>query len=268
MKLFLKLAVVLVGFLAALPFIVLSAMGLMRPAEGFCIENGFVRSDDPPTAEELAQSYFASPELSDHSMRVTSFLTWPICIRSRRGQHRFWATNHSRELARLDEPNLRQASQTSTIQVYRVLTAPSFSRIPIALRLDMRDASGAGILHVAWLEDDGQEFVETNDPEAYDAWQYAPLPTQTLQRNIVAAQAEALGVLFSEPPSQSTAGMIDGNWLVIESIRDGRRDVRTVLLSPPPAASGRLFCALAEQSQVPAQVLADGHVDVCSSAPS
>lgn len=271
---FLGIAAALAVTAAALPFIVLSAKGVMRPTEGFCVEHGLAAFGDPPTADELRSSFFVSPELGDGRMRIPfsydipgigdDGIGWPICLRSRRGHHRFWAGVNDRELGRLGEPNLRKGDQTGI--VHRLLTAPSFSRLPIAFRLEARDASGRGILTVTWLEDDGQKQPDTIES---GAWKFAPLPRRSLQRTFTAERTAALGVLFAQPRPPPFAPGIDGNWLVIESVYNGRRDARFVQLAPPPHSTGLLFCALVDASGISTNVLKDGAVSrYCAKAPT
>jgi len=179
MRWLLWLTVGLVVVVAALPFIVLSAMGVMRPTEGLCVE-GLMPSvlrdyGDPPTAQEQEQSFFVSPELADPTIRVPLGAIfgdasdgidwrWPLCMRTRRVEHRFAAGHAERALMKLGEPNLRHALQTGS--VYRVVTSPSFSRVPIAFRLEVRGASGT--LTSAWLEDDGTKPDYTKTTPAGD----------------------------------------------------------------------------------------------------
>jgi len=274
MRWLLRLAVALVVLVAALPFIVLSAMGVMRPTEGFCVETlnpGVLRDyGDPSTAQELEQSYFVSPELADPTMRVPLGFSewedalgwrWPVCLRSRHVVHEFAAGHHERALRKLGEPNLRHGVQNGG--VYRVVTSPSFSRVSIAFRLEAPGASGEGTLSSAWLEDDGTKPDETKTSPAGDqAWWNAPLPRRSLQRTLTAQQTSALQALFSDlPPYQDFN--LDGIGLAIESVHDGRRDVRSAFLFRPPDATGRLFCALAKESGIPRKAVEDGDVGYC-----
>lgn len=265
MRPFLRHAFVLAAFLLALPFIVLSAIGVMRPAEGFCVESKLASLVRGPTAEETAQSFFVSPELSHRSIRFTSSIAWPICTKSRLGEHRFWAGVHDRELTRLGEPNLRTTRQTGT--VLRVLTAPSFSRLPIAFRASYNGDRSVGNLSVVWLEDDEAAYVETgSDPLAYDNWKHAPLERQSLRRSLSSQQIAALDSLVHATQQRPLEPMFDGVLIVIEISSAGHRDVRTLTLDRPPFESGQLFCTLVEYSGVPASVLSEGDVDTCGHA--
>jgi hypothetical protein len=273
MRWLLWLTVGLVVVVAALPFIVLSVMGVMRPTEGFCVESLLPSAlrdyGGPPTAQEQEQSFFVSPELADPTIRVPLGAIfgsasdgvdwrWPLCMRTRRAEHRGLAGYFERELTKLGEPNLRHAVQSGS--VYRVLTSPSFSRVPIAFRLEVSAASGAGTLTSAWLEDDGTKLDSTNSDEA---WRTAPLPRRTMQRALTAEQTRALQAAFSDLPPYQMFNL-DGIALAIESVPDGRRDVRSAFLFSPPDATGRIFCAMANQSGIPKKALADGDVDICS----
>jgi hypothetical protein len=277
MRWLLWLTVGLVVVVAALPFIVLSAMGVMRPTEGFCVK-GLMPSvlrdyGGPPTAQEQEQSFFVSPELSDPTIRVPLGAIfgsasdgvdwrWPLCMRTRRVEHLFAAGHAERALTKLGEPNLRHAAQAGS--VYRVVTSPSFSRVPIAFRLEVRGGSTAGTLTSAWLEDNGTkpDYTKTT-PAGDEAWQNATLPRRTMQRTLTAEQTKALQAAFSDLPPYQMFNL-DGIALAIESMHDGRRDVRSAFLFYPPEATGRLFCAMANQSGIPKKALADGDVDICS----
>lgn len=282
MKWFLRAVVVLILVAAALPFAFLSAIGVMRPTEGFCVEDipleSLSRLDlgAPPTAQELEQSFFVWPELADTTMRVPLIdqalgfeyweeglnWRWPVCIRSRRAVHRMMQGLIQPELLELGEPNLVHQVQDGS--VYRVVTSPSFSRVPIAFRLNV-PSSGAAVLSSAWLEDDGTKPDPAKRTVEGDlAWRNASLPRRTFQRTLTAQQAKALQMLFDDlPPYQSFN--LDGVVFGIEAVHDGRRDARGAFLFPPPDATGLLFCALATQSGIPAKVLEDGHVNHCAS---
>jgi len=275
MRWLLGLAVALVVLVAALPFIVLSAMGVMRPTEGFCVESvgrTWKGLADSPTAQEQEQSFFVSPELADPTIRVPLGAIfgsasdgvdwrWPVCLRTRHAEHQILAGHYNWQLEKLGEPNLRHAVRTGG--VYRVLTSPSFSRVPIAFRLEVSAASGEGTLNSAWLEEDGTkpDYTKTT-PAGDEAWWNATLPRGSLQRRLGAQQTRALQALFDDLPPYQPFG-IDGIGLVIESVHDGRRDVRAAFLYRPPDATGRLFCAVANQSGIPKEVLADGDVNIC-----
>lgn len=276
MKWLLRLTVGLVVVIAALPFVVLSAMGIMRPAEGFCVEA--LRIDDwnldAPTAEEEKQSFFNSPELGDPTVRVPIDLLlgfdrgeggdwrWPICSRTRHAEHQILVGHYDRQLVKLGEPNLRHAGRTGA--VYRILTSPSFSRVPIAFRLEVPTASAEGTLSSAWLEEDGtRPDPAKTTPEGDRAWWEAKLPKRSMQRKLGARQTKALQALFDDLPPYQTFNL-DGIGLAIESVHDGRRDVRAAFLFSPPHPTGRLFCAVAKQSGIPKKVLADGDVDICN----
>jgi|CXWL01.1.fsa_nt_gi hypothetical protein len=258
-----KVIFVIVAFTAALPFIVLSAMGAMRPAEGFCLENGFDRNGGAPTSEEEDNSFFNSPELAAKSAEVFSDFSWPACIRSRRGLHRSLATVHDRQLTRLGEPDLKQLHSTNrSAEVLRVLTAPSFSRLPIAFRVQM-NADGTGLITSTWLEDDGVEFNESHDPNGYDAWRNASLPRRTLQRHLESAQIRELRALLAEvSPGPTIMFIFDGNWFVIEHVDNGQRSVSVELLSS--GARGRFFCRLVELSAISRDVVVAGDLHECA----
>jgi|GEM_PF-5782885 hypothetical protein len=278
MKWLLCLTVGLVVVIAALPFIVLSATGVMRPTEGFCVEGLMPRVlreyGGPPTAQEQEQSFFVSPELSDPTIRVPLGAIfgsasdgidwrWPACLRTRHAEHRILMGHRDWQLTKLGEPNLRHAAQSGG-SVYRVLTSPSFSRVPIAFRLKVSAASGKGTLSSAWLEDDGTRPDDTKTTPAGDqAWWNATLPRRMMRRTLTAEQTRTLQAVFSDLPPYQMFNL-DGIALVIESVHDGRRDVRSAFLFPPPDATGRLFCAVANQSGIPKKVLADGDVDICN----
>ena len=278
MKWILRLAVGVV-VVAALPFIVLSVMGIMRPTEGFCIETvgrvGWQGVPDPPTAEEAEQSYFVSPELADPTIRVPlddellgfrydeegTNWRWPVCIRTHRAEHRLLEGIPNEQLMKLREPNLWDTARTGA--VYRILTVPSFSRVPIAIRLEVPAGSDEGTLNSVWLEDDGTKPDRSKQTPAGDqAWWNAPLPRRTMQQALTAEQTKALQAAFSDLPPYQMFNL-DGIRLVVESVHDGRRDVRTAFLYRPPDATGRLFCTVANQSGIPKKVLADGDVDIC-----
>jgi hypothetical protein len=277
MRWLLWLIVGLVVVVAALPFIVLSAMGVMRPAEGFCVETFSERAwkglGDAPTAQEQEQAFFLSPELADPTIRLPLGAIfgsasdgvdwrWPLCLRSRRADHQIMAGYFEPQLTKLGEPNLRHAVRDGD-SVYRLLTSPSFSRVPIAFRLEVSAASGAGTLSSAWLEDDGTKPDQSKTTPAGDqAWWKAPLPRRTMQRTLTLEQTKALQAAFSDLPPYQMFNL-DGTALAIESVHDGRRDVRAAFLFSPPDATGRLFCAVASQSGLPKKVLADGDVDIC-----
>lgn len=262
-----RLTVELAVFVAALPFVVLSAMGVMRPAEGFCVEDWRSDYGDPPTAEELEQSFFVVPELGDRTTHVPfTEWRWPLCVRSLRGHHRSFVYDLDRDLVRLGEPNLRRGVQTG--RVYRLLTKDTFSRFPIAFRLEARGASGTGTLSAAWLEGDGQKDIGVGAGAWDDTWRYAPLPKQTVRRTLTAEQTAALQLLFSDlPPLNLIGDLFHGTQLAVESVDQSQRDVRLLILYPPPGVTGRLFCALAEQSGIPAKALKDGRVSVCNLPP-
>src|SRR5262249_19079903 len=149
---------------------------------------------------------------------------WPVCQRSRRAVHQLLVGHIESELTKLGEPNLRHRVQDGS--AYRVVTSPSFSRVPIAFRLEVHGTSGAGTLSAAWLEDDGTKPDWTKITPAGDqAWRDAPLPRRTSQRILTPQQTKSLQALFSDlPPYQ--AFNIDGIRLAIESVHDGRRDAR------------------------------------------
>jgi hypothetical protein len=278
MRWLLWLTVGLVVVVAALPFIVLSAMGVMRPTEGFCVETLLGRTSkgltDAPTAQEQEQSFFVSPELADPTIRVPLGALfgsasdgddvdwrWPVCMRTRHAEHQILEGHPNWQLTKLGEPNLRHAVRTGS--VYRVLTSPSFSRVPIAFRLEVHAASGEGTLNSTWLEENAIKPDQSKmTPEGHRAWWNATLPRRSLQRRLGAQQTRALQALFDDLPPYQPFG-IDGIALVIESVHDGRREVRAAFLYPPPDATGRLFCAVANQSGIPKKVLADGDVNMC-----
>ncbi|MBC7795190.1 MAG: hypothetical protein H7Z43_15910 [Clostridia bacterium] len=274
MKWLLRIAIGLVVAIAALPFVVLSATGIMRPTEGFCVENvALTETVHAPTVDEQEQSFFVSPELADPTIRVPvdpllGFdpgegvnWRWPICSRTRHAEHQIVVGYYNWQLMKLGEPNLRYAARTSA--VYRIVTAPSFSRVPIALRLEVPATSAEGTLHSTWLEEDGTKpDPSKTTPESDRAWWEATLPKRSMQRKLDAQRTKALQTLFEDlPPHQSFN--LDGIGLAIESVRDGRRDVRAAFLFSPPHPTGRLFCAVAKQSGIPKQVLIDGDVDIC-----
>jgi hypothetical protein len=134
-----RLAFVCVVFVLVLPFVLLSWGGGMKPAEGFCVENGFADMGDAPTPEEEAASYFVSPELGMRRLPLLGGerpMTWPVCIRSRRGEHRMHETGFGKAIAKLVEPRLADIhARDVNARVLRVIIRPSFSRIPMALRL-------------------------------------------------------------------------------------------------------------------------------------
>lgn len=284
MRWLLRLTIGLVVVVAALPFIVLSAMGVMRPTEGFCVESvqdwagrGW---SDPPTAQEQAQSYFVSPELGDPTVRVPFIdrilgfadheeglnWRWPVCMKTRRAEHQLVAGRYELQLKKLGEPNLRRTVQTGA--AYRVLTVPSFSRVPIAFRLEVPGPSGEGTLHSTWLEDDGTRPDETKTTPAGDqAWWDATLPKRSMERTLTVQQTRALQLQFSDLPPYQTFNL-DGIGLVIEAVHEGRRDARAAFLFPPPDPTGRLFCAVAKQSGISERILADGHVNFCGHHPT
>jgi hypothetical protein len=254
-RLWLRIGLVAVLFLAALPFMILSGVGVMKPAEGFCMENGFAQYGDAPSEQEATASYFVSPELS-HAVQGDDAFSWPICIRSRRGEHRMAAYSNDRDLARLGAANLaRLHVDEPATRVLRVLTAPSFSRDPIVIELR------GGTLAASWLIDDNPHKDAAADE---NAWRYASLPVAHAQAEISAEDAEQFWALARRsswgPPA------LDGNWLAIEMIAGGRRDVRLVLLQGGPETD--LFCRLAASAGVPQRALLIGHVlDQCARLP-
>lgn len=275
MRLLLRLAIGLVVVVAALPVIVLSAMGVMRPTEGFCLES-IVHTqmgvEYSQTAQEQEQSFFVSPELADPTIRVPLGAVfgsisdgidwrWPVCLRTRQAEHRVLAGHYNWQLRKLGEPNRRYA--VSAGGAYRILTSPSFSRVPIAFRLEVSAASGEGSLNSSWLEEDGTKPDNTKTTPAGDeAWWNRTLPRRSMQRRLSAQQTRALQALFDDlPPYQ--AFNIDGVGLAIEAIHHGRRTARAAFLYAPPDATGHLFCAVANQSGIPKKVLIDSNVDVC-----
>lgn len=245
--------------LAALPFITLSVQGVMRPAEGFCIDQGF---GQPRRAPAPADSYFAPPELSASHVKLTDWLDWPICARARHNTHNAYARYRDLDLARLGEPNFAQLHQQSpNAQMLRVLTQPSFSRDPIAITLRMGQTAS---LRAAWLVDDAPKPPPETDADAnlHFQWMEADLPRAEAERAIAASDAERLWRLAMALPEHRERlwmGTLDGNWLVIERIDRGRRSVRTILLSEGGDAA-LLWCALAGAAGVPADVLAYGDV--------
>jgi hypothetical protein len=246
--------------------IVLSAMGVVRPTEGFCLENGYAGGGDLPGAEESAKSYFVSPELGYRSTAIAGQLDWPVCIRSRRGQHRSWARERDRDLARLGEPNLSSLHRTHPgARVLRVLTHASFSPLAIAFRVE--SDAGGGVLHAAWQGDQttARPRVDLRNAQAsmqaQETWLNA-LPRQTSTQRLSEADIRRLWLLaYRAMPRDSVQRPArDGNWIVIEAIEDGRREVRFIRLDRSPSSSGQLFCALAEQSGIPPSALKQGLV--------
>jgi hypothetical protein len=229
--------------------------------EGFCLENGYAGGGDPPSAQESAKSYFVSPELGYRSTVIAKQLNWPVCIRSRRGQHRSWARERDRDLARLGEPNLSRLHRSEPhAQVLRVLTHASFSPLAIAFRVE--SDAGGGALHAAWQGDQtaARPRVDPRNAqasmEAQETWLNA-LPRQTSTQRLSQADVRRLWLLaYRAIPRDSVwRPARDGNWIVIEAIEDGRREVRFIRLDGPSSSSGRLFCALAEQSGIPPSAL-------------
>lgn len=195
---------------------------------------------DLPTAQEQKRSFFVSPELADPTIRVPLGAIfgsasdgvdwrWPLCLRTRHADHQTIAVYFERELTKLGEPNLRHSVRTDS--VYRVLTSPSFSHVPIAFRLEVSTASGESTLSSAWLEDDGTKPDYTKiTPAGYDAWWNASLPKRTTQRTLTVEQTSALQAVFADLPPYQMFNL-DGIALAIESMHDGRRDARAAFLS-------------------------------------
>lgn len=264
MKAWVRTAVVSVLFVAALPFIVLSAQGVLKPAEGFCYEYVDRRhlahvEAAPPSAE----NYFRAPELSADRIRLAAWLSWPICIRSRRAEHYSRAANAERDLGRLGAESLLATDERAT-RVVRVLTQPSFSRDPIVITLRMSDGGDAEVTARWLIDDEPAASLEIQlDPEAFVAWEGADLPRGEAHRTISAASGEALWRLALGARDLPVVGWValDGNWLVVEMIdsRRGRRDVRRILLGEGDGADD-LFCGLATAGGVPPEVLAYGDV--------
>lgn len=277
MKWFLRIVAGLVALVAALPFIVLTAMGRMNPSEGFCVEEidpgRLAEFAGPPTKQEEQESYFNSPELGEDSMRIpfVHYLLgyddweewpgwrWPVCERSRHAMHNSYY--YDRALKNMSEPNLRRGTRNGS--VYRIVTQPSFSRVPIAFRLEVPGGAGVGTLTSTWLEEDGTKPDPMKvTPEGDQVWQNATLPRRTMKRTLNAQQTAALQAAFADLPEYEMLS-IDGVGLAIEAMHDGRRDVRATFLYPPPYKTGVLFCAVAKQSEISKQVLQQGHVDHC-----
>jgi hypothetical protein len=172
---------------------------------------------------------------------------------------------YDRALKNLGEPNLRNRIQNGS--VYRIVTWPSFSRVPIAFRLEVPGGAGAGTLTSTWLEDDGTKpDLMKMTPEGHQAWWNAPLPRRTMKRTLNAQQAAALQALFADLPDYQMFNL-DGVGLAIEAVHEGRREVRATFLYPPSYKTGVLFCAVAKQSGIPEIVRQQGHVDRCTHAP-
>jgi hypothetical protein len=250
MRVAIRFAITALLFVAVLPFIVLSAIGVMKPAEGFCLENGLAEYGDAPTREEAAASYFVSPELGERE-----YAYWPACLRSRRGLHRLRAGSHDRALERLGEPNLaRLHVEDPDARVLRVLTAPSFSRVRIAVRVHAEPTGGA-TAHAVWLVDERQAPQGGIEAEASD-WDNVALPQARSQAAISREAMEALWALARS--SRAREPTLDGNWLVIEMIDAGRREARVVLLDD--GSHGAVFCRLAALTSVPPGALEAGDV--------
>jgi hypothetical protein len=269
MRVVFRLVFTLVVFLAALPFILLSAMGHMKPAEGFCLEHGMAQGErgDPPTAGEQANSYFISPELGHRSMAIIEHVNWPVCIRSRRGEHRAFAWRGDHHLRRLREPNLSRLHVTDrSARTFRVLTDASFSPLAIAFRVE-QDPSGGGVLYAAWQGHDSKPRprAESGNPvaaqQAVDAWATA-LPRRESTRRLSETDVDTLWRLMHQamPRESVTIIALDGNWLLLEAVEEGKRKVDFVWLDPPPDPTGRLVCALAEKSGIPSRALEQGLV--------
>jgi hypothetical protein len=254
------LSALVVGLPAAF-VIVLSAMGVVQPAEGFCLENGYAGGGDPPSVQESAKSYFVSPELGYRSTAITKQFNWPVCIRSRRGEHRSLARERDRDLARLGEPNLSRLHQNEPrARVLRVLTHASFSPLAIAFRVE--SDAGGGVLHAAWQGDQTTARPRV-DPrnvgasmEAQETWLNA-LPRQASTQRLSEADVRRLWLLaYRAMPRESVQRPArDGNWIVIEAIEGGKRDVGFVRLDGPSSSSERLLCAVAEESGIPSSAL-------------
>jgi hypothetical protein len=266
-RVIIRTAAVSAVFLATLPFILLTGMGWMKPAEGFCLETGFVDQGHPPSPEEAARSYFVSPELGYRYMAMTEHINWPICIRSRRGLHRFWALGRDHDLSLLHEPNLSHLHRTETgARAFRVLTHASFSPLPIAFRVEMNRTSG-GVIHATWLDADAQPKPHVDPGQVQASWEVREewldaLPPQRLTRRLSDADARALwSLLDAATPRKSVhEPALDGNWLVIEVIEHGDRKVRFVMLHSRPHPTRSLICALAAHSEIPSRALEQGHV--------
>jgi hypothetical protein len=262
MRVWIRGAIVLVLFLAALPFVMLTAMGDMKPAEGFCLEHGlWARDGDAPTPEEAAASYFISPELAARERWYNDWFSWPVCIRSRRGEHRFWARYHNRNLQRLAEPNLSRLHEDDPgARVLRVLTAPSFSRDQIAIRLLMR-TDGAATVEAQWLVDDHPDPPGGGSPEAYQSWESEVLPRAGSEGALSRQAAAEIWDLARQSHRREywNWATMDGNWLVVEIIDTGRREVKFLLLEAT-STSDALFCRLAEAARVPTEALEEGDV--------
>ncbi len=268
MKLLWRLGLGLVAVLVAAPLVYFSALGSMKPLQGFCGETGLADNVAPLSAEEEAQSYFNSPELGHRwSYHIVPFVAWPVCTRTQRGEHRIWNYGSSRNLSRLSEPNLRRLHLTNPkARVFRVLTAPSFSRLPIALRAE-ETATGLTI-HASWLEDSGVPAPTDGTPAAapgYEEWRFAPLPRKSLTRTLTEAEAHKLAALLEETMSEESVFQIaiDGTRFIIESVDGGRRRVRVHHTSWESDKPWNLYCAMVELSNIPKQALEQGHSDFC-----
>ncbi len=277
MKWFLRIVAAIVALAAAFPFVALTAMGRMNPAERFCVEEvdpkDLGRFAKSLTKRELDESYFNSPELGESTMRIPFVhellgypvedewlgWRWPVCERSRHAMHNSYY--YDRALKNLGEPNLRNRIQNGS--VYRIVTWPSFSRVPIAFRLEVPGGAGDGTLTSTWLEDDGTKpDLMKMTPEGHQAWWNETLPRRTMKRTLNAQQAAALQALFADLPDYQMFNL-DGVGLAIEAVHEGRREVRSAFLYPPPYKTGVLFCAVAKQSGIPEVALQQGHVDRC-----
>jgi hypothetical protein len=279
MKWILRIAVALVILALAFPFVALTAMGRMNPTEGFCFEEidpkDLARFADSRTKQELEQSYFNSPELAEPTMRIpfVHYLLgydpdeewlgwrWPVCERSRHAMHSSYY--YDRMLKNLGEPNLRRGIRNGS--VYRIVTQPSFSRVPIVFRLEVPSGGGVGTLTSAWLEEDGMkpDPMKTT-PEGDWAWWNAALPRRSMKRTLTAHQTAALQALFADLPEYQMFNL-DGVRIAIEAMHDGRREVRSTFLYPPPFKTGVLFGAVAKLSGIPNSVLEQGHVAFATS---
>jgi hypothetical protein len=258
-------ALVVVAVVAALPFIVLSWTGMMKPLEGFCLEHGLADNGDPPGPEEAARSYFVSPELGYRYQAITEHISWPTCIRSQRGMHRTLAWGRDRDLASLREPKLSSLHRTdAAARAFRVLTHASFSPLPLAFRLEMDRAGGAS-LNAAWLGDSTTQVptmgsAESPGPLPGLEAAVSALPRQTSVHRISDADARALWSLLHEatPRYDVFYPVLDGNWMVIEVIENGERTARLVQLGSRPDPAARLLCALAAKSDIPPRALVQG----------